>query len=210
MPRPGVSRADIQRAKSALIAQGGNPSANNIRAYLGTGSKTTIVNLLAELEGNETAPIEDPPESLPRDLHEAMSAAAAGWYERARAALKDRAEAARCRLKDEMSQLGEIRAESMAAQARTDELEDELIQTRGELVAAKAGATILRDELRKAQQELATAYGIIASERMRIEVAVADAKEARRQAGEELNLRIALERDKAALQEAAKMSGKRL
>lgn len=210
MPRKGIVLADVQRAKAALASQGVNASADNIRAFLGSGSKTTVLSLLAaDSDTGQVPTVEDPPEVLPTDLAETLSAAAAGWYSRAREALREQAEVSRGKLKREMDQLAEVRAEAMAAQQRADELENDVAEVQLELVARKSEVSTLRDELRRAQQELASALGTASSERMRADAATADAKEARRYAAEELNLRISLEREKAALVEAAKRVSRR-
>lgn len=210
MPRRGIVLADVQRAKAALTSQGVNASADNIRAYLGTGSKTTVLSLLAaEADAGPAPTVEDPPETLPTDLADALSAAAAGWYSRAREVLREQAEISRGKLKKEMDQLPEVRAEAMAAQLRADEFENDTAAVRVELVASRSEVSTLRDELRRTQQELASVLGAASSERMRADVAVSEAKEARRYASEELNLRIVLEREKAGLLEAARRVGRR-
>lgn len=202
MPRRGVTISDVQRAIAALTAQGQNPSADNIRAFLGTGSKAKILDLMAELDAGPELGDVDASEVLPKELIESLSAAAAGWYTRAREDLKRHVDSAQAILQRDRAQLAEARAEAVAIQTHNEELEELLTRSLTETAAAKGENGTLRDELRRTQHELASAIGSAASERARADAATAEAKEARRQATEELNTRIELEREKAALQES--------
>lgn len=54
MARPGVSKADVQRARLGLVKAGKHPSIDAIRIELGnTGSKATIYRHLKEIEADE-------------------------------------------------------------------------------------------------------------------------------------------------------------
>lgn len=56
MARAGLYRTDIEKARSALIAQGKHPSVDAVRVALGnTGSKTTIHRYLKEIEAEQGA-----------------------------------------------------------------------------------------------------------------------------------------------------------
>lgn len=201
MGRRGITLTDVQRAKAALESRGQSTSADNVRAFLGTGSKSTVLDLLAQIAGANggASGIEEPPEPLPQDLQELMCTAAATWYAKARTSLAAQVDAARVSLKDEASQLAEVRAESLAAQRHAEDLESDRAAIRDDLVSAKAEIATLLSELRRAQQELASALGMASSEKARADAAHAEAKEARRVATEELKLRIALERDNAGI-----------
>ena len=51
MARSGISKAEVQAARLALIARGENPSIDAVRIEMGnTGSKTTIHRLMRELD----------------------------------------------------------------------------------------------------------------------------------------------------------------
>lgn len=51
MARGGISKADVEQARTALIARGENPSIDAVRIEMGnTGSKTTIHRLMRELD----------------------------------------------------------------------------------------------------------------------------------------------------------------
>jgi len=49
MARTGLSKAQVRACRDELLAQGRHPSADAVRAALGTGSKSTIHRLLKEL-----------------------------------------------------------------------------------------------------------------------------------------------------------------
>ena len=54
MARSGVSKAEVQSARLALIARGENPSIDAVRIEMGnTGSKTTIHRFMRELDATE-------------------------------------------------------------------------------------------------------------------------------------------------------------
>ena len=54
MRRSGIYKAEVQRARQNLLAQGRYPSIDAVRAELGdTGSKTTIHRYLKEIEDAE-------------------------------------------------------------------------------------------------------------------------------------------------------------
>ncbi|SDG41760.1 DNA-binding protein [Pseudomonas abietaniphila] len=55
MARSGVSKAEVQAARLALIARGENPSIDAVRIEMGnTGSKTTIHRFMRELDEHDT------------------------------------------------------------------------------------------------------------------------------------------------------------
>jgi chromosome segregation ATPase len=56
MARSGVSKAEVQAARLALIARGENPSIDAVRIEMGnTGSKTTIHRFMRELDESDEA-----------------------------------------------------------------------------------------------------------------------------------------------------------
>ena len=69
MGRNGVTFHDIAEAVPKLIEQRKTPSIDNIREYLGTGSKSTIAKLLRELKAQQGLRPEDD-SHLPPDLTE--------------------------------------------------------------------------------------------------------------------------------------------
>lgn len=61
MARGGINKVLVQKARSALLARGLNPSIDAVRVELGnTGSKTTISRYLQELEAADPRPQSDP------------------------------------------------------------------------------------------------------------------------------------------------------
>lgn len=57
MARAGINKALVQRARDVLLARGEHPSIEAVRAELGhTGSKTTILRYLQELQADEPHP----------------------------------------------------------------------------------------------------------------------------------------------------------
>lgn len=57
MGRSGVYKSDVEKARRALLAQGKNPSVDQVRVQLGnTGSRSTIHRFLKEIEAEATAP----------------------------------------------------------------------------------------------------------------------------------------------------------
>lgn len=57
MARSGINKALVQRARDALLAQGEHPSIESVRVELGnTGSKSTILRYLQELQADEPHP----------------------------------------------------------------------------------------------------------------------------------------------------------
>ncbi|EKT4448918.1 DNA-binding protein [Pseudomonas putida] len=57
MARAGINKALVQRARDALLARGEHPSIEAVRVELGnTGSKSTIVRYLQELQAAEPHP----------------------------------------------------------------------------------------------------------------------------------------------------------
>ncbi len=201
MGRKGVTAEDVRRAVVALSEKGASVSADAIRAYLGAGSKSTILAHMAKIA--QAAPkshdVEPPPEPLPDALLSALSKSAASWYSEARKELLDRVDVANLALDRRRRDLDEVEAESRAAQSKAEELEADNERLRLELVAAEAKLSALMTELRGAQQSLAAATGAAASERVRAEVSIADVRELRKLSGDELQLRIALERENAML-----------
>lgn len=77
MPRGGLYKSDVKKARDALVAQGKHPSLDAVRIELGnTGSKTTIHKYLKELEeedGGATAKKASVSETL-QDLVERLAA----------------------------------------------------------------------------------------------------------------------------------------
>jgi chromosome segregation ATPase len=71
MARPGVTYSEIATAASHLVGQGKNPTIEQIRLFLGTGSSTTIANHLKEWkERQQGASLLAAKENIPAELME--------------------------------------------------------------------------------------------------------------------------------------------
>jgi len=53
MGRPGITQSDVERAAIELKNEGKNPTVDNVRALLGTGSKSTITRHLREWKNQQ-------------------------------------------------------------------------------------------------------------------------------------------------------------
>lgn len=79
MARPGVTYAEIAEAASHLIGQGKNPTIEQIRLFLGTGSSTTIANHLKQWkEQQQGTSLLAAKENIPTELIEMVK----GLWER--------------------------------------------------------------------------------------------------------------------------------
>ncbi|MDU9393134.1 DNA-binding protein [Pseudomonas sp. zfem002] len=81
MARGGINKAQVQRARDALLARGETPSIQAVRIELGnTGSNSTIQRYIQELSASEPRPpmvtIEDEMQVLMQSLAERLAAAA--------------------------------------------------------------------------------------------------------------------------------------
>jgi chromosome segregation ATPase len=69
MARPGVVYSEIARAATQLVAQGKNPTVEQVRLILGTGSSTTIANHLRQWKANQTSTtLISAKENIPNEL----------------------------------------------------------------------------------------------------------------------------------------------
>ncbi|MDX1901183.1 MAG: DNA-binding protein [Gammaproteobacteria bacterium] len=71
MGRPGITQEDVERAARELKAQGKNPTVDNVRQLLGTGSKTTITRHLRHWKWEQTHPLTQT--KLPEELKHQMT-----------------------------------------------------------------------------------------------------------------------------------------
>lgn len=126
MPRIGVTKADVLRAKTELEAAGKRVSCNAIIAHLGTGSSSTVTPLLAELRREDaevaatTAPKAASP--VPADVIEKMTELAKQSATAMYRVLAEPVEAM-ARQKDD-----QIQAERRDMQAEVDQALSELAQ----------------------------------------------------------------------------------
>ena len=69
MSRPGITYAEVSEAAAQLLGQGRNPTIEQIRLILGTGSSTTIANHLKIWRDNQSeTSLLSAKENLPDEL----------------------------------------------------------------------------------------------------------------------------------------------
>jgi chromosome segregation ATPase len=113
MARTGVSKAEVQAARLALIARGENPSIDAVRIEMGnTGSKTTIHRLMRELgatdAGTSSAQIDDELKSLVTRLADRLREQAQEHIDEAQAKLDAEKKALQDALQQTQRQLADL------------------------------------------------------------------------------------------------------
>ncbi|MDH0863648.1 DNA-binding protein [Mitsuaria sp. GD03876] len=174
MARPGVSKAEVQRARLGIMKAGKHPSIDAIRIELGnTGSKATIYRHLKEIEADEGG-VSSPSASLSEELQafvvnlasrleyesreriEAQQAGHAAHVKRAAEALeRSQAEARGARLDAER-----LASELASERARRHEVEADLAAAKLALArqTAQLSAQLdgVREQLKSAQSHVAS------------------------------------------------------
>ncbi|MEE9102552.1 DNA-binding protein [Pseudomonas nitroreducens] len=148
MARGGITKALVQRARSAILARGENPSIDALRVELGnTGSKSTIHRYLKEIEA-ENAPRSGQPRSLSDNLTELVTQLAGQLQQEARQSVaEDRAALSRERL--------DYQQQVRNAQAQIDLLKDSVQAMEGQLQDARSQLQAAQEQ--KHQADLANA-----------------------------------------------------
>lgn len=140
-----ITADDITAAATALVAEGQSPTVRAVRARLGTGSMTTIANVLRSWSASQQSPAA----SISADLPPAVLDAAAAMWAAARAETERRVSAVRAAADEEirlacaerdaaLTAQGEAIDEADAARARADELSSQLDAERAAHAAAMA------------------------------------------------------------------------
>lgn len=140
-----ITADDITAAAAALVAEGQSPTVRAVRARLGTGSMTTIANVLRSWSASQQSPAA----SISADLPPAVLDAAAAMWAAARAEIERRVSAVRAAADEEirlacaerdaaLTAQGEAIDEVDAARARADELSSQLDAERAAHAAAMA------------------------------------------------------------------------
>ncbi len=144
MARPGINKALVQQARDRLIARGIHPSIEMVRSELGnTGSKTTILRLLQELNLEEPKPpyveVDQELQMFISSLAQRMAADAQEAVATDRARLEREEEAYRRKRQADEARLSELQniyertdKERREGQERERELSDRLQQLEGE------------------------------------------------------------------------------
>lgn len=140
MARGGINKALVQKARTALLARGVNPSIDAVRVELGnTGSKTTISRYMQELESADVRRQAEPAR-LSDELTAMVSQLLKRVLEEGNAAL------AQERLAHEQN--------IAARDQRISELEAELKKTKQVVASRDVALTALAEELRTSQSSV--------------------------------------------------------
>lgn len=145
MPASTITADDITAAATALVAEGQSPTVRAVRARLGTGSMTTIANVLRSWSASQQSQAA----SISADLPSAVLDAAAAMWAAARAETERRVSAVRAAADEEirlacaerdaaLTAQGDAIDEADAARARADELSSQLDAERAAHAAAMA------------------------------------------------------------------------
>lgn len=159
MARGGITKALVQKARSAILARGENPSIDALRVELGnTGSKSTIHRYLKEIEA-ENAPRSGQPRSLSDNLTELVTQLAGQLQQEARQSVaEDRAALSRERL-DYQQQVRNAQAQIDLLKDSVQAMEAQLHDARSQLQAAqeqKHQADLANARLRQLGSDLET------------------------------------------------------
>lgn len=159
MARGGITKALVQKARTAILARGENPSIDALRVEMGnTGSKSTIHRYLKEIE-SENAPRIGEARSLSDNLTELVLQLAGQLQQEARQSVaEDRAALARERL-DYQQQVRNAQALVEQLKSNVQTLEGQLEESRGQLQTAqeqKHQADLANARLRQSESDLET------------------------------------------------------
>lgn len=131
MGRSGVYKSDVEKARRALLAQGKNPSVDQVRVQLGnTGSRSTIHRFLKEIEAESTAPRGSKP-AVSDALQDLVARLAEQLHEEANAQIDEQ------RIASE-TQVREHAAAAQAARQEATGLRESLQRTETALAAERA------------------------------------------------------------------------
>ena len=159
MARGGITKALVQKARSAILARGENPSIDALRVELGnTGSKSTIHRYLKEIEA-ENAPRSGQPRSLSDNLTELVTQLAGQLQQEARQSVaEDRTALSRERL-DYQQQVRNAQTQIDLLKDSVQAMEAQLQDARSQLQAAqeqKHQADLANARLRQLGSDLET------------------------------------------------------
>lgn len=161
MRRSGIYKAEVQRARQNLLAQGRYPSIDAVRAELGdTGSKTTIHRYLKEIEEAEGG--SQTPQVAVSDAIMRLSAQLAGQLREDAEAqvqrISQELEAARAQWNDERSnlhdELSAVRGELERAQLALGEAETARLAMQQHLASKETALVQLSEQLNALKEQL--------------------------------------------------------
>lgn len=124
MARDGITKHQVQQVRNELIAQGRHPSVDLVRAELGTGSNTTILKYLRELEADEKGRL-DNLSALSDELGQFVGHLAQRLQEEALQRIQITEERHQLVLAERQRQLDVLRQELMAVSEHRDKLDNQ-------------------------------------------------------------------------------------
>lgn len=131
MGRSGVYKSDVEKARRALLAQGKNPSVDQVRVQLGnTGSRSTIHRFLKEIEAETSAPRGAKP-AVSDALQDLVARLAEQLHEEANTQIEEQRSTSEARVR-------EHDAAAQAARQEANSLRDSLQRTETALAAERA------------------------------------------------------------------------
>lgn len=166
MARAGINKALVQRARDTLLARGDRPSIEAVRVELGnTGSKSTIMRYLQELQAAEPHPpsirLDDELQAFIGSLAQRLTADAQAAVAEDRARLQRQQAAYEhqraidlARMEQLQSVHQELGVERQAAQRREQQLNERLQTIDGECERLKAGAQHAQQLLQERIQQI--------------------------------------------------------
>lgn len=122
MARDGITKHQVQQVRNELIAQGRHPSVELVRSELGTGSNTTILKYLRELEVDEKGRL-DNLSALSDELGQFVGHLAQRLQEEAMQRIQTTEERHNLVVAERQRQLDVLRQELMAISEHRDKLE---------------------------------------------------------------------------------------
>ncbi|ABM24858.1 cointegrate resolution protein T [Shewanella sp. W3-18-1] len=122
MARDGITKHQVQQVRNELIAQGRHPSVELVRSELGSGSNTTILKYLRELEVDEKGRL-DNLSALSDELGQFVGHLAQRLQEEAMQRIKTTEERHHLVIAERQRQLDVLRQELMAISEHRDKLE---------------------------------------------------------------------------------------
>ncbi|HDS1776882.1 TPA: DNA-binding protein [Pseudomonas putida] len=168
MARAGINKALVQRARDALLARGEHPSIEAVRVELGnTGSKSTIVRYLQELQAAEPHPpvvsLDDELQSFIRSLAQRLAADAQTSVaadrerlQRQQAAYEQQRAIDRARFEQLQLAHDALSTERREAQQREDALQRQVQQHEGERQRLLAGDLYQQQLLKERALQIAS------------------------------------------------------
>lgn len=150
MGRAGVYKSDVEKARRALLAQGKNPSVDQVRVQLGnTGSRSTIHRFLKEIDAEASAPRGTKP-AVSDALQDLVARLAEQLHEEANAQIEEHRSASETQVREHAAAAQAARQESVGLRESLQRTETALASERAshqETVAQLQAAKVLVAQL---------------------------------------------------------------